>query len=396
MNIGKILPVKITEEVQRSYLNYAMSVIVSRALPDVRDGLKPVHRRILYAMHQMGLTPGSPYTKSAKIVGETMGKFHPHGDAPIYDALVRLAQNFSMRYPLIDGQGNYGSVDGDPPAAMRYTEARPAKISQELLQDIDKGTVEYDDNFDGSIKEPKYLPAILPNLLLMGSEGIAVGMATKIPPHNLTEVVDAVVATIKNGQAIPPEGEEEEVQEGKEKETSSKKQIKVSLTAAEAAIKQVDEIISEGILKDIQVEAPKTNFSSEISTDELLTFIKGPDFPTGGLIYGAKHMPEVYGSGRGTIVVRGVAKIEEAERGKSRIVITELPYQVNKAHLVAKIAELARDKKLVGISDLRDESDRKGMSVVIELKKDARPKSVLNNLYKHTQLQTTFPANYVA
>lgn len=382
MQIGKIIQVKITEEVQKSYLNYAMSVIVSRALPDVRDGLKPVHRRILFAMHQMGMTPSSSYTKSAKIVGETMGKFHPHGDGPIYDALVRLAQDFSMRYPLVDGQGNYGSVDGDPPAAMRYTEARPAKISAELLLDIDKNTVEYEDNFDGTIKEPKYLPAILPNLLLMGSEGIAVGMATKIPPHNLNEVVEAIVATIKKGKAII--------------QKESTKQKTQSENGAEFAIKKIDLAVSEGIQKIIEVEAPETDFDSEISTDDLLQYIKGPDFPTGGLIYGAKQMGEVYGSGRGTIVVRGVAKIEEAERSKSRIVITELPYQVNKALLVARIAELARDKKLVGISDLRDESDRKGMSVVIELKKDARPKSVLNNLYKHTYLQTTFPANFVA
>lgn len=385
MNIGKILPVKITEEVQKSYLNYAMSVIVSRALPDVRDGLKPVHRRILFAMHQMGLIPSSQYTKSAKIVGETMGKFHPHGDGPIYDALVRLAQDFSMRYPLVDGQGNYGSVDGDPPAAMRYTEARPAKISQELLLDIDKNTVEYEDNFDGTIKEPKYLPAILPNLLLMGSEGIAVGMATKIPPHNLNEVVDAISQTIEKGKAIVST-----------QNTVHSTQENKSTGGAEFAIKKIDLAVSEGIQKAIEVVAPETDFNSEITTEELLQHIKGPDFPTGGLIYGAKQMGEVYGSGRGTIVVRGVAKIEEAERGKSRIIISELPYQVNKALLVSKIAELTRDKKLVGISDLRDESDRKGMSVVIELKKDARPKSVLNNLYKHTALQTTFPANFVA
>lgn len=385
MNIGKIQQVEITTEVQKSYLNYAMSVIVSRALPDVRDGLKPVHRRILYAMHQMGLTPASAYTKSAKIVGETMGKFHPHGDGPIYDALVRLAQDFSMRYPLVDGQGNYGSVDGDPPAAMRYTEARPAKISQELLLDIEKETVEFGENFDGTIKEPNYLPAILPNLLLMGSEGIAVGMATKIPPHNLREVVEAIVATIEKGSVV-----------AEDKEQSAKDKNGEGDSAAAFAIKKIDLAVSEGKQKDILVEAPQTDFDSEITTEELLGYIKGPDFPTGGLIYGARHMPEVYGSGRGTIVVRGVAKIEEAERGKSRIVITELPYQVNKALLVAKIAELARDKKLVGISDLRDESDQKGMTVVVELKKDARPKSVLNNLYKHTQLQTTFPANFVA
>lgn len=386
MNIGKIQPVEITQEVQRSYLNYAMSVIVARALPDVRDGLKPVHRRILYAMHQMGLTPGSTYTKSAKIVGETMGKFHPHGDGPIYDSLVRLAQDFSMRYPLIDGQGNFGSVDGDPPAAMRYTEAKPEKIAMELLTDIEKGTVDFEDNFDGTLKEPKYLPAILPNLLLMGSEGIAVGMATKIPPHNLLEIVNAIIATIDKGEAKEPQKEEHK----------NKKTVGKLDRSADFAIKKIDLAIAEGKQKDIQVETPEVDFDSEVTIDELLKHVKGPDFPTGGLIYGAKHMSEVYGSGRGTIVVRGVAKIEEEKRAKSRIVISELPYQVNKAQLVVKIAELAREKKLLGISDLRDESDQRGMSVVIELKKDARPKSILNNLYKHTQLQTTFPANFVA
>lgn len=383
MNIGKVQPVEITEEVQKSYLNYAMSVIVARALPDVRDGLKPVHRRILFAMHQMGLNPASAYTKSAKIVGETMGKFHPHGDGPIYDALVRLAQDFSMRYPLVDGQGNYGSVDGDPPAAMRYTEARPSKIAMELLEGIEKDTVDFENNFDGTLKEPVFLPSLLPNLLLAGSEGIAVGMATKIPPHNLVEVVDATIATIEKGKAIDSNQDSLVRKQGK--------------TNGEAFfIKKIDLAVAEGKQKAIEVQPPKLDFESEITTEDLLKFIKGPDFPTGGLIYGAKHLAEVYGAGRGTILVRGVAKIEEVQRGKSRIVITELPYQVNKAMLVARIAELVRDKKIVGISDLRDESDQKGMSVVVELKKDSRPKSVLNNLYKHTTLQTTFPANFVA
>lgn len=827
MNIGKVKPVEITEEVQKSYLDYAMSVIVARALPDVRDGIKPVHRRILYAMHQMSLGPSSQYTKSAKVVGETMGKFHPHGDAPIYEALVRLAQDFSIRYPLIDGQGNFGSVDGDPPAAMRYcvagntlvvtnkglqeirdisingsetikasvlslnrtkntaskwfnsgkhpiikilskhgfvlqgtqnhpilawtqdqatgkpgyewkllseiklgdiavidrnstllwpnrylsldsyvpiikdnhistktlpgkltkelafilgslvsegcvagnkiefcnsdrewidlfeaawkkvfpdcrlhkfekepssygkklywrlevhsifviqflknlglepvksakksiphailkssrgvaasflrayfegdgsisysrkmielsaisksstlltqlqvlllrfgiastrrydnwrgthklylrgmknyrlfqreigflsnlknlklkkviqslkkdqsfmdyvpylreyvlanvdhtvlyerrqflqkqnfdrytnlaqnynqaamlmipaiksevrrmfghllannylfdeivaiedggiqnvyalkvesnchsfvangfinhnTEVRPSKISQELLADIEKETVTFEENFDGTIKEPTYLPAVLPNLLLMGAEGIAVGMATKIPPHNLSEVVDATVATIKKGKITNGNGEG-----GKEKGVE------------EFNVKKIDLAVAGGKkLEDIEIKPPKTSFASEITTEELLGFVKGPDFPTAGAIYGGRDLAEIYGSGRGKIIVRGIAKIEEGERGKSRIVITELPYQVNKALLVAKIAELARDKKIAGISDLRDESDKKGMTVVVELKKDAKPKSVLNNLYKHTQLQTSFPANFVA
>ncbi len=356
-----------------------MSVIVARALPDVRDGLKPVHRRILYAMHQMGLNPSSGYTKSAKVVGETMGKFHPHGDAPIYEALVRLAQDFSIRYPLVQGQGNFGSVDGDPPAAMRYTEVRPAKISQELLADIEKETVEFEDNFDGTLKEPVFLPAILPNLLLMGAEGIAVGMATKIPPHNLSELVDAVAATIKKGKVISD---------------SDKKQ---NGQIEEFSVKRIDLAVSEGKkLTEEEMKPPQTSFTSDITTEELLKFVKGPDFPTAGVIYGGRELPELYGSGKGKIVVRGVAKIEGGQRGKSRIVITELPYQVNKALLVAKIAELARDKKVVGISELRDESDRKGMTVVIELKKDAKPKAVLNNLYKHTSLQTSFPANFVA
>ncbi|MBI4033114.1 MAG: DNA gyrase subunit A [Candidatus Blackburnbacteria bacterium] len=377
MKIGKVQPVEITTEVQKSYLDYAMSVIVARALPDVRDGLKPVHRRILFAMQQMGLTPTSSFAKSAKVVGETMGKFHPHGDQAIYDSLVRLAQDFSMRYPLVLGQGNFGSVDGDSAAAMRYTEVRPAKISQELIADIEKNTVKFIDNFDGTIKEPVYLPAVLPNLLLMGAEGIAVGMATKIPPHNLKEVIDAIEATIKKGKVV---GSSE----------------KVEGDGDAFFVKKIDLAVSEGKEKEIEIKAPEVDFESEITTEELVTFVKGPDFPTGGVIYGGKYLPEVYGSGRGNIIVRGVAKIEQGERGKSRIVITELPYQVNKAFLVARIAELTRDKKIQGISDLRDESDRSGMTVVVELKKDARPNAVLNNLYKHTSLQTSFPANFVA
>lgn len=403
MNIGKIKPVEITEEVQKSYLDYAMSVIVSRALPDVRDGIKPVHRRILYAMHQMGLAPSSSYTKSAKVVGETMGKFHPHGDAPIYEALVRLAQNFSMRYMLVDGQGNFGSVDGDPPAAMRYTEVRPAKISEELLRDIEKETVNFEDNFDGTLKEPVFLPALLPNLLLMGAEGIAVGMATKIPPHNLSEVIDAVVATIKKGKVVNAEAEDVDKRGETPKPAADKSNgdYAFSISGLEAAstfsIKKIDLAVAEGKKLDkIDIKLPQAGFTSDITTEELLKYVKGPDFPTYGAIYGGRELPEIYGSGRGKITVRGIAKIEDGERGKSRIVITELPYQVNKAQLVIKIAELVRDKKLAGISDLRDESDKKGMSVVIELKKDAKPKAVLNNLYKHTSLQTSFPANFVA
>lgn len=404
MNIGKVKPVEITEEVQKSYLDYAMSVIVARALPDVRDGLKPVHRRILYAMHQMGLVSSSSYTKSAKVVGETMGKFHPHGDAPIYEALVRLAQNFSMRYMLVDGQGNFGSVDGDPPAAMRYTEVRPAKISEELLRDIEKETVDFEENFDATLKEPSFLPAVLPNLLLMGAEGIAVGMATKIPPHNLSEIIDAIVASIKKGKVVSASDSDSKKKRNGESEFArrdSEVSSTFSISDPEAAsifnIKKIDLAVSEGKkFEDIDIKPPQTGFVSDITTEELLKFVKGPDFPTAGAIYGGRQLPEIYGSGRGKITVRGIAKIEEGERGKSRIVISELPYQVNKAQLVAKIAELVRDKKITGISDLRDESDKKGMSVVIELKKDAKPKAVLNNLYKHTSLQTSFPANFVA
>lgn len=376
MNIGKILPTEITSEMRKSYLDYAMSVIVARALPDVRDGLKPVHRRILYAMHEMGLTPSSPYTKSAKVVGETMGKYHPHGDSPIYEALVRMAQDFSMRYPLVDGQGNFGSVDGDHPAAMRYTEVRPAKISQELMLDIEKDTVEYEPNFDNTIREPKYLPSLLPNLLLMGAEGIAVGMATKIPPHNLTEVVDGILATLEKGRVVKRQDEEK--------------------AKREFVIKKIDLAVSQGKTKTEDIKAPEADFTSDITVEELTSYISGPDFPTAGVIYGGKHFAEIYSSGRGKILVRGVAKIEDGPKGKTRIIISELPYQVNKALLVKRIAELVRDKKINGISDLRDESDKKGMSVVIELKREAKPKAVLNNLYKHTDLQTTFPANFVA
>ncbi len=346
MNIGTLKQTEITGEVKRAYLDYAMSVIVSRALPDVRDGLKPVHRRILFALHELNLTHTAKYAKSAKIVGEVMGKYHPHGDLPIYDALVRLAQDFSMRYPLVDGQGNYGSVDGDPPAAMRYTEARLAAISTEMLTDLDKETVDYIPNFDATLNEPVFLPAKLPNLLLMGSEGIAVGMATKIPPHNLGELIDAITYMI-----------------GKTKTT-----------------------------------APGKGFSltSNATVDELLEFIKGPDFPTAGAIFDFNEIKNVYTTGRGRILIRGKADIEDIGNGKSAIIITELPYQVNKALMVARIAELAREKKIEGISDLRDESDRRGTRVVVELKRDTTPKKVLNNLFKHTSLQTTFSANIVA
>lgn len=363
MDIGKLKKTEISIEMKRAYLDYAMSVIVSRALPDVKDGLKPVHRRILYAMHEMGLTHTAKYSKSAKIVGEVMGKYHPHGDLPIYDALVRLAQNFSMRYPLVDGQGNFGSMDGDPPAAMRYTEARLAGITSEMLYDLDKETVDYLDNFDATIKEPVFLPAKLPNLLLMGSEGIAVGMATKIPPHNLAEVIDAIVYMI-----------------GKTKHDRD-----YSLS---------DDAKGGGVKKPTVITTPQ--LSSDVTVDELLQFIKGPDFPTAGAIYDINEIKNVYTTGRGRILIRGKADIEDIGNGKSAIIVTQLPYQVNKALLVARIAELAKEKRIEGISDLRDESDRHGMRVAIELKRDASPRRVLNNLYKRTSLQTIFSANIVA
>ncbi len=342
---------EITEEMEKSYLDYAMSVIVSRALPDVRDGLKPVHRRILYAMHQLGLTHAAHFSKSAKVVGEVLGKYHPHGDQSVYDALVRLAQDFNMRYPLVQGQGNFGSVDGDPPAAMRYTEVRLAQISQEMLQDLDKQTVDFIPNFDSTLEEPVFLPAKLPNLLLMGSEGIAVGMATKIPTHNLGEVVDALVFMIEKAKAEKTNGEK---------------------------------------------NGNGSKFSFEATTEELLEFIKGPDFPTAGTIYDISEIMAAYATGRGKIVIRGKAEIEDVGQGKSAIIVTEMPYQVNKALFVAHIADLVKDKKLEGISDLRDESDQRGIRVYIELKRDARPQSVLNNLFKHTELQTVFPVNIVA
>lgn len=379
MEIGKVIPAKITEELSQSYIDYAMSVIVARALPDIRDGLKPVHRKILYAMHLMSLDPGKPFSKSAKIVGEVLGKYHPHGDTAVYETLVRLAQDFSMRYPLVQGQGNFGSVDGDPAAAMRYTEARLAKISPYMLFDIEKDTVNFVDNFDATLKEPDCLPALLPNLLLMGSEGIAVGMATKIPPHNLGEVVDGVIETIKKGKIVSED-------------------IKKQDEQTDFVIKKINLVAAgeEKKLKKTEVTPQNTSFESDITIEDLVEIIPGPDFPTGGAIYNAKDMVDVYSTGRGRISIRGIADIEEDKKGKVKIVITEIPYQVNKATLVKNIADLVKNKKVTGISDLRDESDKDGMRVVIELKRDARPKSVLNNIYKHTRLQTTFPANFVS
>ncbi len=370
--IGKLQPTNISEEMKKSYLNYAMSVIVSRALPDVKDGLKPVHRRILFAMHEIGLTHTAKYKKSATVVGEVLGKYHPHGDVPVYDAMVRLAQDFSMRYPLIDGQGNFGSVDGDPPAAMRYTEARMAAITSELLFDIEKETVDFMPNFDASKDEPVYLPAKLPNLLLMGSEGIAVGMATKIPPHNLGEVIDAINYML------------------------SKTKIGVPAVEKKATAESEAPVVATNAEQTVSLAEPQTLIASDVTIDELLEFIKGPDFPTAGAIYDITEIKSAYITGRGKIVIRGKAEIEEIGNGKSAITVTELPYQVNKALLIAKIADLAKEKKIEGISDLRDESDRRGLRIYIELKRDATPKKVLNNLFKHTSLQTTFPVNMVA
>ncbi|AKM79154.1 MAG: gyrase subunit A protein [Candidatus Beckwithbacteria bacterium GW2011_GWB1_47_15] len=368
-SIGQIKPVKIVDEMQRSYLDYAMSVIVARALPDVRDGLKPVHRRILYAMDQQGINHKSPHKKSARVVGEVLGKFHPHGDMAVYDALVRMAQDFSLRYPLIDGHGNFGSVDGDSPAAMRYTEARLAKISQELLEDIDKDTVKFIDNFDGSQKEPTVLPANLPNLLLMGADGIAVGMATKIPPHNLSEVITAIKILIKKTK-VTPDPKAPEIKGKKFPQNIAPEEIKPQVLAG--------------------------SLTSQAEIEELMQVLPGPDFPTGGIIYNAENLKELYTTGKGSITTRAKTNIVESKGGAYKILVTQLPYQVNKARLIAKIADLVKNKKLNGIRDIRDESDRTGLQIAIELKRDAKPKAVLNNLFKHTELQTNFPANMVA
>ncbi|MBU1199917.1 DNA gyrase subunit A [Patescibacteria group bacterium] len=356
---GLIQPTGIIAEMEKSYVDYAMSVIVSRALPDVRDGLKPVHRRILFAMKEMGLTHKSSYKKSARVVGEVLGKYHPHGDQAVYQTMVRLAQTFSMRYPLVDGQGNFGSIDGDSAAAMRYTEARLTKIASELTKDIDKNTVDWQDNFDGSQQEPKVLPASLPNLLLMGGDGIAVGMATKIPPHNLGELTNAITELINQSQ------------------------VKITTKTKEADLETVHYTQLTGQL------------TSQAQVDDLVKHIKGPDFPTAGIIYDKKEIEKLYLTGKASITVRGVAEIVE-KKGNFQILISELPYQVNKARLITKIADLVKKKKIVGIKDLRDESDRKGLTVAIDLKKASRPKSILNQLYKHTDLQINYPANVVA
>ncbi len=358
----------IVEEMTTSYINYAMSVIVSRALPDVRDGLKPVQRRVLYSMAESGVRPGSSFKKVAKIVGEVMGKYHPHGDASIQDALVRLAQDWNMRYPLVEGQGNFGSIDGDPHAAMRYIEARLHKHSNPLLQDLDQRTVDFGDNYDGQEREPQVLPAILPNLLVNGGEGIAVGMATKIPPHNLGEVVDAITDMIQNGDS-----KYDELNFAPDYNTVIRK---------------------EEDLKDLP-DNRFPIFSSSIDTQSLLKHIQGPDFPTGAVMYDIAEISKVYETGRGRILQRAITNIEEVKGGKFQIVVTELPYQVNKQRLIAKIAQLVKDGKIKGISDIKDLSNRKGIRVVIELKRDAKPKSVENRLFKYTELQKAFNANMV-
>ncbi|KPC75845.1 DNA gyrase subunit A [Thermoactinomyces vulgaris] len=332
-DMQRIQKVNISQEMKTSFLDYAMSVIVSRALPDVRDGLKPVHRRILYTLYELGMTPDKPYKKSSRVTGNVTAQYHPHGDVAVYDAMVRMAQDFSYRYPLVDGHGNFGSIDGDPPAAMRYTEARMAPITMEMLRDIQKDTIDFGPNYDGQQEEPLVLPSRFPNLIVNGASGIAVGMATNIPPHNLREVIDGILLLLENPEA---------------------------------------------------------------TVDDLMKIIKGPDFPTGGIILGYDGIRKAYRTGRGSIQIRAKTRIEEAGNGKMRIIIEELPYQVNKAKLVEKIADLVRDKKIEGITDLRDESDRNGMRVVVELRRDVNPRVVLNNLFKHTSLQTSFGVNTLA
>ncbi|MBI2121277.1 MAG: DNA gyrase subunit A, partial [Candidatus Wildermuthbacteria bacterium] len=333
-NIGSVQSREIIEEMRGSYLDYAMSVIVARALPDVRDGLKPVHRRILYAMYEDGLTHAAKFRKSATVVGSTLGRYHPHGDVAVYDALVRMAQDFSMRYPLVQGQGNFGSIDGDPPAAMRYSEARMSRVGESMLEDIEKGTVDFTENYDGSRKEPTVLPSPLPQLLLNGTLGIAVGMATSIPPNNLGELVDALVYLIGNPKA---------------------------------------------------------------TTEDLFQFVKGPDFPTGGIIYNKAEILAAYSQGKGPIAMRGKADIVEDEKTKKfQIIITEIPFQVNKSSLVEQFAQLVQDKKVEGVRDIRDESDKDGLRVVFDMQKDAHPQKVLNRLYKFSDLQKTFHVNLLA
>jgi len=372
--IGKVLEVDIVSEMEKSYLDYAMSVIVARALPDVRDGLKPVHRRIIYAMDQMGLTPGGRFTKSAKVVGEVLGKYHPHGDMAVYGSMVRMAQNFSLRYPLINGQGNFGSIDGDPPAAMRYTEAKLSKIAPEMIIDIEKNTVPMIDNFDATLKEPEVLPTRIPTLLLNGADGIAVGMATRIPPHNLKELCAGINHVLDTATL-----------EKQENTIEINPILNKNISTQDLILKPVHDL-----------EKLSFNFESSATIEDLTKFITGPDFPTAGEIFGKTGILEMYTTGKGKFTLRGKTNIEETKSGKIRIIITEIPYQVNKSEMIKKIAQLVTDKKIIGISDLRDESDRHGIRVVIEIKKNGKPKAILNKLFKYTALQSSYSANLLA
>jgi DNA gyrase subunit A len=405
----------ITEEMKSSYIDYSMSVIVSRALPDVRDGLKPSQRRILVAMNDLGLTPGSRYRKSAKIAGQTTGDYHPHGEQIAYPTMVKMAQDFSMRYTLVDGQGNFGSIDGDPAAQMRYTEARMDKITGAMIDDLSKGTVIYRPNYDGTTLEPTVLPTLFPNLICNGVDGIAVGMATKIPPHNLGEVVDALVEMIDKGNKWEGTAVYNNLRQEREKTektpqtlSSTPQDYLESYTNEndpnyEKRVEELREMLGYNQLA-IEEEEPETDgpitlypqFESDISVDELIEIIPGPDFPTGGQIYNREDIMTAYATGRGRILIRAKATIEEASHGKYEIIVTEVPYQVNKARMIKKIARLVKDKKIEGISDLRDESNREGIRVVIELKRNSQPKTVLNKLYKYTQMQKAFNANMIA
>ena len=381
----KLIPINIVKEMESSYIDYSMSVIVSRALPDVRDGLKPVHRRVLYGMHEMGIRASSSYRKSARIVGEVLGKYHPHGDSSVYDTMVRMAQEWSLRYMLVDGQGNYGSIDGDSPAAMRYTEARMQKISEDLLADIDKNTVDKQLNFDDTLEEPVVLPTKIPNLLINGGSGIAVGMATNMPPHNLVEVVDGIVKFIdkvfieKVGLSEKISVTDEEAIESLNSEFSEEN-LDYIPTKIEVSSRKEELIVEKQLRSDI---------------DELIKHVKAPDFPTGGVIYGYEGVKEAFHTGRGRVVIRGKASIENID-SRECIVVTEIPYQVNKAEMIKKTAELINEKKIEGISNIRDESDRKGLRIVYILKRDAIPNIVLNKLYKFTPLQSSFSVNNIA
>jgi len=399
---GEIKERSIVDEMKSNYIDYSMSVIVSRALPDVRDGLKPSQRRVLVAMNDLGLTPTSHFRKCAKIAGDTSGNYHPHGESVVYPTLVKMAQEFSTRYILVEGQGNFGSIDGDPAAAMRYTEARMGKITPEMLRDLNKGTVTFIPNYDGTRLEPTVLPTLFPNLLANGSQGIAVGMATQIPPHNLTELVDALREMIKRGnkwQGVSIYNELRKARESREKVPQTLNAKPENYLENYVDTKSLDyskeiEKIVERIKETKETIYP--DFKSDISPEELIEIIPGPDFPTGGIIYDRAEILNAYATGRGKILQRAQASIVEGKNGRYQIVITEIPYQVNKAYMIEKIADLVREKKITGIADIRDESNKDGIRVVVALKKDAQPKTVLNKLYKYTEMQKTFNANMIA